>query len=312
MGRVLATDSQSVLDTLQIMDTDPQEDKTPIDLDNKGVVLHCLRPDWDILIEIQSALQSLEHVRLQYVEGHQDRKRPYQSLDLLGQLNVDADQLAGQYNLEYGAQRPIVLLSPLAKAHLILANGTVTSRYSNVLLHETSHEPLLEYIRKKNGWTQFTLQCINWQAHASALNRTAIPHTHMVKLLHRLLPTAAQANKFDGGNRRCALCGSLDEDHFHIIRCQHSTRGEWRTQLLARLRDFFIHSNTSPTLCELMMDGLRQWFDSSDNDITFCPDDYHPTMRQIILQQNQIGWAQVLLGRFSVAWEYQQRRYQLT
>ena len=133
----------------------------------------------------------------------------------------------------------------------------------------------------------------------------------MVKLLHRLLPTAAQANKFDGGNRRCALCGSLDKDHFHIIRCQHSTRGEWRTQLLARLRDSFIHSNTSPMLCELMLDGLRQWFDSSDNDITLCPDDYHPTMQQI-LQQNQIGWAQVLLRRFSAAWEYQQRRYQLT
>jgi hypothetical protein len=60
-----------------------------------------------------------------------------------------------------------------------------------------------------------------------------------------------------------------------------------------------------------MLDGLRQWFDSSDNDITLCPDDYHPTMQQI-LQQNQIGWAQVLLGRFSAAWGYQQRRYQLT
>jgi hypothetical protein len=309
---VLATDSQSVLDTLQIGDMDPQEEETPIDLDNGGVVLDCLRPDWDILIEIQSALQSLPHVRLQYVKGHQDRKRSYQSLDLLGQLNVEADQQAGQYNLEYGAQRPIVLLSPLAKAHLVLADGTVTGRYSTVLLHEASHAPLLEYIRTKNGWTQFTLQCINWEAHASAINRTAIPHTHMVKLLHRLLPTAAQANKFDGGNRRCALCGSLDEDYFHIIRCPHRTRGEWRTQLLARLRDSFLHSNTSPMLCKLMLDGLRQWFDSSDNDVNLCPDEYHPQMRQIILQQNKIGWAQVLLGRFSAAWESQQRRYQLT
>ena len=91
---------------------------------------------------------------------------------------------------------------------MVLADGTVTGRYSTVILHEASHEPLLEYIRTKNGWTQFTLQCINWEAHASAINRTAIRHTLMVKLLHRLLPTAAQANKFDGGNRRCVLCGS--------------------------------------------------------------------------------------------------------
>jgi hypothetical protein len=127
-----------VLDTLQIGDTDLQEDETPIDLDNGGVVLDCLRPDWDILIEIQSVLQSLVHVRLQYVEGHQDRKRPYPSLNLLGQLNVDADQQAGQYNLECGAQQPIVLLSPLAKAHLILADGTDTGSSTGKLMRQLS------------------------------------------------------------------------------------------------------------------------------------------------------------------------------
>lgn len=55
---VLATDTQSVLDTLQIGKIDPQEADTPIDLDKGVVVLDCLRPDWDILIKIQHALQA--------------------------------------------------------------------------------------------------------------------------------------------------------------------------------------------------------------------------------------------------------------
>ena len=70
---ILATDGQTVLDTLQVGDCDPQAAEAPVDLDAGHVVLDCLRPDWDILIEIQSAMKSLPQVRLQYVEGHQDK-----------------------------------------------------------------------------------------------------------------------------------------------------------------------------------------------------------------------------------------------
>lgn len=73
----------------------------------------------------------------------------------------------------------------------------VTGRYLNLHLHETSSaKPLLEYIRQKNQ-SQGTLQSISWEDHGTAINRTFVPHTHVVnKLLHRLLvPTHAQANK---------------------------------------------------------------------------------------------------------------------
>jgi hypothetical protein len=306
---VVATDSQGVLDTLQVGDPDPQDADVPVDLDRGVVVLDCLRPDWDILIEIQSALRSLPRVRLQYVEGHQDKKRPYHCLDLLGQLNVDADNHAGMYNLENGAHRPFVLMTPLARAHLLLADGTVTGKYPKVLLHEASYKPLLKYIQQKNAWNESTLQLINWEAHANAINRTSVPHTHIVKVLHRLLPTHAQANKFDSGNRRCILCGSLQEDHRHIIRCEHANRLDWRKKFLTRLRDFCIQSNTSSLLSGLLLDGLRKWFSSSSTDITILPENYHPTLRQIIRQQNKIGWAQIFSGRFGTAWSKHQKYY---
>lgn len=136
---------------------------------------------------------------LQHVEGHQDGKRPYQTLDLLGQLNVDADAQAGMYNMDHGAQRPFVLMSPNTRAHLIFSDGTVTGHYSRELLHQASAKPLLEYIRRKNEWSAATLQAINWEAHASAINRTSMPHAHVVKLLHGILPTHTQLNKFDSG-----------------------------------------------------------------------------------------------------------------
>ncbi|KAI2505036.1 hypothetical protein MHU86_9392 [Fragilaria crotonensis] len=206
---VLATDSQGVLDTLQEGDRDPQEQEVPIDLDRGEVILDCLRPDWDILIEIQTALKQLPRVTLQYVKGHQDDTTPYHSLDLMGQLNVDADTQAGIYNHEFGAYRGNVLMSPQARAHLHLPDGTVTSRYSEVLLHEATTKPLLDYIQRRQGWDASTLHSIHWDAHALAIKKTTVPHTHLVKLLHRMLPTHAQSNKFDGGSQRARYAARL-------------------------------------------------------------------------------------------------------
>lgn len=135
-----------------------------------------------------------------------------------------------------------------------------------------------------------------------------MPHTHMSKLLHRILPTHASGNKFDAGTRRCVLCGSLDEDYIHILRCEHSHRMDWRTQLLIGLRNFFIQTNTSPLLSALLLDGLRQWFIST-TDLHLCPERYHPALRNIIIEQNKIGWIQIFLGRFSTAWSQLQRHF---
>ena len=46
------------------------------------------------------------------------------------------------------------------------------------------------------------------------------------------------------------------------------------------------------------------------NEITLNPDDYQASVQQIIVHQNRIGWSQLFMGRFSVTWTQQQRRYQ--
>ena len=66
------------------------------------------------------------------------------------QLNVDANKKqACEYNMEHGTHRLLVLMFSMAQAHLLLPDGTVTGRYTNVLFHEASAKPLLEYIRHK-------------------------------------------------------------------------------------------------------------------------------------------------------------------
>jgi hypothetical protein len=141
---IIATDSQGVLDTLQSGDIDLQAEDDPVDLDKGEVVLDCLRSEWDVPIEIRDALQHIPGVTLKHAKGHQDDKRPYHALDLLGQLNVDADKQASEFQMVFGAHRPFVIMSPLSRAHLQLSDGTVTSRYKEILIQESTTRPLLE------------------------------------------------------------------------------------------------------------------------------------------------------------------------
>jgi hypothetical protein len=178
------------------------------------------------------------------------------------------------------------------------------------MLHKATAKPLLEYIQQKHGWDHSTLQSVHWAAHALAIKQTGLPHTHVVKLLHHMLPTHAMLNKFDGGTRKCLHCGSLFEDRRHIMCCDHESRSKWRADFLTALRDFHLQTDTSPFLSSLMLSALRLWFQSNANgDITITPDEYHPTLRHLIRQQNQIGWGQLFLGRFSVEWSLYQQRH---
>ena len=152
------------------------------------------------------------------------------------------------------------------------------------------------------------MHSIHWEAHAQAIKRTSVPHTHLVKLLHSCLPTHSRVNKFDGGSRKCPACASPQEDFHHILHCPYETRVQWRRTFLRDLRDHFLRTETSPSLSHLLMEGLRQWF-SSLSEIQLQPDAFHPSLKSIIQQQNKIGWSQIFLGRFCTSWASHQQGY---
>ncbi len=294
----IATDSKSVLDTLTEGDSDPQEEELPVDLDHGRVVLDALRPEWDVLVEIQEALRSLPGVTLKYVKGHQDRDIAYQNLSLMAQLNVDADHMAGEFQDFNGGAHPLVLMSPLTKAHLHLPDGTVTGNYDRVLQHEATAKPLLLYIQQKNGWTPSVMGYIDW----SALRRRPERRTHMTKLLHEILPTTGQANKFDKGTRRCPLCPSQMEDRDHILCCPHPTRQAWREKFLQEVTH---HCSTtgrdSPPSSRSVVERLSTWF-QTQQEFSLGSEVYDYDIQQLIYQQNKIGWRQLFHGRYSVEW----------
>jgi hypothetical protein len=298
----VGTNSQSVLKTLHGGHLDLQVANNPVGLSTGRVKFEPLCPDFDVLIELQDTMTHLSEVKLAYVKGHQDWDQSYKRLNLMGQLNIDADHKASAFLDTHGSARQLVVMSPLTKEHLILLDGTVMGNYDRHLRHEAIAKPLLEYtIRRKNQWTQSAMDCIHWSAHGLALKQQTTKATHMVKLLHKMLPTTGRANELDHGKRHCPLCPLQIEDRDHILCCVHLTRQQWSYRFLQDLKVYCIQSNTDPALQSLLLQGIRRWFPTSQNH-TINTDRYNHTLHGLIHQQNRIGWRQIFNGRITVEW----------
>jgi hypothetical protein len=58
------------------------------------------KSDWDIVKSIvQTVRASHIHITLEHVRGHQDDTTPAEELDLLAQLNIEADKYAGDFRI---------------------------------------------------------------------------------------------------------------------------------------------------------------------------------------------------------------------
>jgi exonuclease III len=302
----IATDSKSLLQTLKGIDrTQPSPNfDTPLRIDGNSTTLEPMQPDWDILIEIQNALSQLPEIQLQFIKGHQDRTTRFARLPLLAQLNVEADDMASIYQDTFGSDRPLVILSPRTRAHLIIRNETITSRYPAAIRHAYTGPALQLYIQDRNGWSDSTFQSINWRAHGQVLRNHITHRIHFSKLVHDILPTASYLNKMDKGKRCCPCCNHPHEDRDHILTCSHFSRNKWRHGLLRALLETCTANFTYPPLHDLLQEAVQAWFYNIDPETVFTvPYQQYPReLHLLIRQQNHIGWRQLFHGRFSVEW----------
>jgi exonuclease III len=312
---IIGTDSKSVLDTLagkdQAGETHRLGMQEPQRIIGDVVILDPLSADWDVMIEIQYALQQLPRINLQYIKGHQDRTTTVTQLPLMAQLNVEADALAAAFQDSYGDDRPTVTMTPRTKVHLHFKAGTVTSRYPEAIRREYSGDALLQYVKTRNAWTENTMRTVNWDSHGAALSNQIKRRLHFSKMVHDILPTTAYLNKQDKGKRTCPCCNHPRETRDHILRCPAPPRNRWRHKFLSSLETFCQNTHTAPVLKQLLLDSVREWMYPETDEQEYRPNPRHhpPALRQLILQQTEIGWRQMFNGRFSILWSVIQNGY---
>ena len=300
---ILATDSQSLLDTITDRAYKLTTDEEPRPCALKDLrYLNVMDPDWDLTSSIITVAQTMAGVEMQYIKGHQDRTCEYHQLPLLAQLNVDADAMATQYQRHHGEPRPQVLLTDTAGVCLITPEGSVTKKYAHTIRYQATAPELQKHIMERYKWTQHTFQTINWLAHGSALRVRIDKRTHLTKLVHGILPTGKVLHRKDMLRNQCPACRQSMEDWQHIMRCRSPPRQTWRECTIRAIHDKCRSLSTRPAIQDALIDGVTGWLDSGDDTFELDPAKYHIDVRQLVTQQNKIGWQQIFLGRFGWKW----------
>jgi hypothetical protein len=83
------------------------------------------KSDWDIVESIGQTVRA-SHIRitLEHVRGHQDDTTQADEMDLLAQLNVEADKYAGDFRFRRGEYRPIIPMMPTRSVSLDIDGKT--------------------------------------------------------------------------------------------------------------------------------------------------------------------------------------------
>ena len=226
-------------------------------------------------------------------KGHQDREKQYHELDLISQLNVNADSAAGKFQEKFSAIRPIEHRMPNNGAQLHLPHSTFNSKYKQQIRYADSAPALLDHMRNKYDWTVETTDKIDWTAHGQAIHRSFDQKTHNTKFVHDILPTNHRVHRYDKTrSAKCPLCKHLDEDRDHILRCPEATRRRWRAELLNALSTKCDNLRTRLILTVILLDGISKWLKGG----TLSQYRYKLRYHQLIQEQNDIGWRHICNG----------------
>ena len=117
-----------------------------------------LTSEFDISEQIYITQQENNiRARFKWVKGHQDNNTRYEDLPLEAQLNIDADELAGEYQNEQGKFLPIIHTLPSCSAMLSIGGISVTSNYRKQLIRGYVEPAYIEYLQYKFGWSNETI-----------------------------------------------------------------------------------------------------------------------------------------------------------
>jgi hypothetical protein len=153
---------------------------------------NAMNSEWDVLAQIWETLEELNgraNIAVSHVKGHQDKHKHCALLDLAGQLNVDADELANTHLTEHPDKDcSTVPMLPANGIQLHLPEGTVTHHMKRELRNARTKDALVDLILARTGWTERTFDEVDWEAHWMAMNRHSRSGVTLIKHMHDGLP----------------------------------------------------------------------------------------------------------------------------
>ena len=257
-----------------------------------------LKSEYDVTEQIYRT-QAAHNIKATFywVKGHQDKNNTYLELPLEAQLNVDADELAGEYQEEHGKFRPLVHVLPSCPAMLAIRGISITSNYRKQLIRAYVEPQYIQHLQYKFQWSDSTTEVIAWKCLSLAIQRIG-RNVLITKVCNDLLPTSATLQKMKYQNHdTCILCKQR-ETRDHLLRCQAPTRIKWRRQYVKALQHKLDKLETEFALGETLCTTIAEWLETGKVDMSKYPIKY----ANAIISQDDIGWRHFFGGKISQEW----------
>jgi hypothetical protein len=178
-----------------------------------------------------------------------------------------------------------------------LPQGTITSKHKQVIRKTASAPAMQKHLCDVNEWTHEVFLSVDWETHGMRVRKHYSQKRFITKLVHDWLPIGHLISKY--GQQlptKCPSCPHPDEDRWHFITCPE--RKEWKSDLMKDI-DKYINSNpTRPALASILKESILAQLRNSRPTFGEHSAIYH----KLLLQQHQIGWHQIFLGRFAEEW----------
>ena len=106
-----------------------------------------------------------------------------------------------------------------------------------------------------------------------------------------------------GCAENCASCGHEVETREHLLQCEHMK--SWVTELFRELDAFCRCHLTKQELQDTLKEGLGKWLKGEDDLVQ----PMGGRCNELLKKQSEVGWDQVLLGRFVNQWKQVQQEH---
>ena len=221
----------------------------------------CLDAEWDILISVHTLLELFStRPILHHIKGHQDRTIPYDDLDPIAQMNVDADKLATYELHEFGQIYKIVPFDPSCGVALCIDGSTITRNIERSVQEKLFLGPLRSYLCNRFQWSNETFDSIDWESFSQVYSHFPRSRKFFYQFGWKKLPTGARLHSREARyDDRCPSCYCADESDDHLFRCTHQDRRQWRISLIKGIRDKF-STFFDPELLDMLCIGIQCFF----------------------------------------------------
>ena len=222
-----------------------------------------LDAEWDLLVSVMQLLSLFpDPPKVQHIKGHQDRHKCYDDLNLIAQMNVDADKLATIELAEFGTIQSAVPFDPVCQVLLHIGGRAVTRAIETAVRNKFFLQPLLSFYNTRFQWSPTTQANIDWDAYSTAYSSYPRSRKFFYQFGWKKLPCGGRLHfRQPSYDDRCPSCHQPDESDDHLFQCRHSDRLQWRKHflrgILAKLTPLL-----DPDLLDMIRLGLQGYFNA--------------------------------------------------